>query len=297
MSTQTKQQAVEEILRGITIPSPPQIIVDLQIEMASPDPDLNAMAKLIANDAGLAGSILKTANSPFYQTHGHVDSISKAVMFLGMNVVMNIVNTVCLRNAALLGGQLSDEMLNAMSRFWDSATDVAHAAVLVAQKLGIAPHDHVYSLGLFHNTGIPLMMLKHPDYPQIMAQAYAEPGRRLIDIENRHYNTNHAVLGFFVARSWKLPKSLCEIIGRHHNTDIFSTQDGTEPETKQLLAILKTAEHLAGLHTVLGDQQENQEWQSHGEDVLAVAGLSPYDYEDVVQQAQELGLGGQQYFF
>lgn len=49
------QENIEKILKGITIPSPPQIIADLQMEMAMPDPDLNEMANMISKDPGLSG--------------------------------------------------------------------------------------------------------------------------------------------------------------------------------------------------------------------------------------------------
>ncbi len=79
------QGNVEKILKEITIPSPPQIVADLQMEMAMPDPDLNAMADMISKDPGLAGGVLKTLNSPFYGNHD-IGSISKAVMMLGEHI-------------------------------------------------------------------------------------------------------------------------------------------------------------------------------------------------------------------
>ena len=124
------QEDVEKILKGIVIPSPPQIIADLQLEMAMPDPDINAMASLISKDVGLAGSVLKTINSPFYGGH-HADSIPHAVMMLGMSTVMNIVNTIYLRET-INPKDMSDAMYTAFNNFWDSATDVARVCLLIS---------------------------------------------------------------------------------------------------------------------------------------------------------------------
>ncbi|MGG5874283.1 HDOD domain-containing protein, partial [Pseudomonas peli] len=43
-------------------------------------------------------------------------------------------------------------------------------------------------------------------------QAYASAigERRVVDTENRLLNTNHAVVGYFTAKSWNLPLHLCE---------------------------------------------------------------------------------------
>lgn len=289
------QENIEKILKGITIPSPPQIVADLQMEMAMPDPDLNEMADMINKDPGLAGSVLKTVNSPFYGHHD-IGSISKAVMMLGMNTVANIVNTLHLRNAIPEPDTVSDEAYKTMTRFWDSATDVARACHLVAQRLRHNP-DTAYMLGLFHNAGIPLLMLRFKDYPEVIAKSYLLEQHRVVDCENKHYKSNHAVVSFYAARSWKLPALLCQVIAEHHSAvDIFSDNDKTNPDEKYLLAILKLGEHLAGLSLTIGNNEEDLEWLQIQEAALDYLGLSQFDYEDLVAHAADSGIGGQTYF-
>ncbi|MDX1285681.1 MAG: HDOD domain-containing protein, partial [Draconibacterium sp.] len=160
------QENVEEILKGITIPSPPQIVADLQMEMAMPNPDLNEMADMISKDPGLAGGVLKTLNSPFYGNRD-IESISKAVMMLGMNTVANIVNTLYLRDSMSQQDDIADDVYKAMTRFWDSATDVARACHLVAHRLRYQNPDAAYMLGLFHNAGIPFFQFKLVVIPEL----------------------------------------------------------------------------------------------------------------------------------
>ena len=289
------QENIEKILKGITIPSPPQVVADLQMEMAMPDPDLNEMANMIHKDPGLAGGVLKTVNSPFYGHHD-ITSISRAVMMLGMSTVANIVNTLYLRDSMPEPDNISDDTYKAMTRFWDSATDVARAGHLVAQRLRYDP-DTAYMLGLFHNAGIPLLMLRFPDYPEIIVQSYLLDEHRIVDCENKHYKSNHAVVSFYAARSWKLSPLLCQIIAEHHSAvDIFSDKDKTNPDEKYLLAILKVAEHIAGLFRTIGNNDDDLEWQQIEEAVLDYLGLSQFDYEDIVAHAVDNGIGGQTYF-
>ena len=80
------KENIESILHGITIPSPPQIIADLQMEMAMPDPDLNEMAEMISKDPGLAGCVLKTLSSP-YCGNREICWIAMDVIVLGMTTV------------------------------------------------------------------------------------------------------------------------------------------------------------------------------------------------------------------
>ena len=153
MNAEVLVDNVEDILRGITIPSPPQILADLQLELAMPDPDLGQMADLISRDAGIAGGVLKTANSPFYGFSSRVTSIQQAVMLLGIKTVVNIVNTLCLRNELLAKEGLPDIAVEILNRFWDSSTDVARAMTIIARHSVDANQEQAYITGLFHNSG------------------------------------------------------------------------------------------------------------------------------------------------
>lgn len=290
------QENIEKVLKGITIPSPPQIITDLQMEMALPEPDLTEMASMISKDPGLAGGVLKTLNSPLYGNRD-IASISKAVMMLGMTTVANIVNTLFLRDSMSQNDDVSDDTYEAMVRFWDSATDVARACRLVAKRIGIHDPDMSYMLGLFHNAGIPLLMQRFPDYPKVIVESYLLNGARIVDVENQHYETNHAVISFYAARSWKLPEILCRVIAKHHNAaEIFSDKDKTHPDEKSYLAILKVGEHLAGLSYTIGNSESDEEWLQIGDKALDYVGLSQFDYDDLAGLAADKGIGGQAYF-
>jgi len=290
------QENIESILHGITIPSPPQIIADLQMEMAMPDPDLNEMADMISKDPGLAGGVLKILGSPYYGSRD-ISSIAKAVMMLGMTTVTNIVNTLYLRDSLSANGEVSDETAKVLSHFWDSATDVARACSLVSRRLNVEDPDMAYMLGLFHNAGIPLLMQRFSNYPEILVQSYLLEGTRIVDVENEQCATNHAVLSFYAAKSWKLPKVLCQVISKHHNAgDIFSEKELVSDEEKAYLGVLKIAEHLAGLSVTLGNNENDEEWQQVGGSVLDYFGLSEFDYHDLVSYASDNGIGGQSYF-
>jgi HD-like signal output (HDOD) protein len=291
-----EEDNIASILKGITIPSPPQIIADLQMEMAMPEPDIKELADMISKDPGISGGVLKTLNSPFYG-HRDVSSISTGVMMLGMNTIANIVNTLYLQDCMAKNTNISDELSKAMTRFWDSAADVARACLLVAKKLRFKNPDLAYMLGLFHNVGIPLLMQRFADYPEIIVRSYQCEGGRIVDVENEHYKTNHAVVSFYAARSWKLPAILCKVIGEHHNVfEIFSEKDTTDTEEKTYLAILKLGEHLAGLSLTLGNSENDIEWQLSKDDILDYVGLSQYDFDDLVGEAADNGIGGHGYF-
>ncbi len=285
MSSQLTDEQINNILQGIRVPPQPQILVDLQMEQAMPDPDIRQIAQLIRQDVSLSGMMLKFVNSPFMKHGNQISSIEQAVSLLGASTVVNIINGLSIK------GEMSDQAIRAMTGFWDTATDIAQVSTHIAKHIGAKNPDEAYAVGLFHNAGIPLMMERFEDYPAVMEESYAHSEPRVIDVENRVLNTNHAVVGYYVAKSWNLPRHLCEVIAEHHNAEqVFSSGSGTHQERKTLLAILKMAEHICGNFTILGQQEEDHEWNRLESDVLIYTGLTRFDLDDLIQSFEDMGI-------
>ncbi|MGE6528191.1 HDOD domain-containing protein [Pseudomonas sp. NPDC077382] len=287
MSIELTDEQIRSVLQGISVPPQPQIMVDLQMEQLMPEPDLRAIARLISQDPGLSGALLKTVNSPFFGIANRIASIQQAVNLLGCNSVINLINAQSIR------GELTDAAIVTLNRFWDSAQDVASTCFALAKRIGYRAPDEAYTLGLFHNCGIPLMVGRFPGYMVVLEEAYAsvDVETRVTDIENRELNTNHAVVGYYVARSWKLPQPLCETIANHHNALALFNDEWSDPQVKTLLAILKMAEHICACHRVLGGQAADHEWDTVSQLVLEYVGLSDYDFECQRDSIRELGVG------
>jgi HD-like signal output (HDOD) protein len=288
MSQELSAEYIQQVLQGISVPPQPQIMVDLQMEQVMPNPDLRAIAKLISQDPGLSGALLKLVNSPFFGLANRIASIQQAVNLLGCNTVINLINAQSIR------GELTDEAIVNLNRFWDTAQDVAMTCLTLAKRIGYRSPDEAYTLGLFHNCGIPLMLKRFPNYMDVLEQAYgnANEHHRVVDTENDLLNTNHAVVGYYTAKSWNLPLHLCEVIASHHNAlAIFTEDSGRDAQLKTLLAILKMAENICDTHRILGNQNEDREWQSVEQLVLEYVGLSEYDFENLRESIRDLGAG------
>ncbi len=286
MSQELSPEQIQQALQGISIPPQPQIMVDLQFEQYMPDPDLETIARLIAQDPGLSGALLKLVNSPHFGLANKIGSIQRAVNLLGSRSIINLIN------AQSIKGEMSDETIVTLNRFWDTAQDVAMTCLTLAKRTGIQAVDEAYTLGLFHDCGVPLMLKRFPDYMEVLEASYANAGMdtRVVDTENRTFNTNHAVVGYFTAKSWRLPEHISSAIANHHNAlAIFRDESSRNTQLKNLLAVLKMAEHICASHRVLGNQAQDHEWDVVGPLVLDYIGLSEYDFEHLKQTIRELG--------
>ena len=93
---EVSQHDIKEVLRGIEIPSPPQLIIDLQTQMMLPGVQVEAIAKVISRDVGISGKVIKLINSPFFGLFSKITSITHAINLLGLQNLINIVNSIVL---------------------------------------------------------------------------------------------------------------------------------------------------------------------------------------------------------
>jgi HD-like signal output (HDOD) protein len=286
MSQELSAEQIQQALQGISVPPQPQIMVDLQMEQYMPVPDLEVIARLISQDPGLSGALLKIVNSSYYGLSNKIASIQRAVNLLGSRSIINLINALSIK------GEMSDDTIVTLNRFWDTAQDVAMTCLTLAKRTGAQAVDEAYALGLFHDCGVPLMLKRFPQYMTVLEQAYANAGpeSRIVDTENTAFNTNHAVVGYYTAKSWRLPEHVTDAIANHHNAlAIFSDESTRNPQLKNLLAILKMAEHICSSYRVLGNQAVDHEWAAVGPLVLDYVGLSEYDFESMKLSIRELG--------
>lgn len=286
MSQELSSEQIQQALQGISVPPQPQIMVDLQMEQYMPDPDLEVIARLIAQDPGLSGALLKIVNSSYFGLSNKIASIQRAVNLLGSRSIINLINALSIK------GEMSDDTIVTLNRFWDTAQDVAMTCLTLAKRTGAQAVDEAYALGLFHDCGVPLMLKRFPNYMSVLEQAYANAGPdcRVVDTENNAFNTNHAVVGYYTAKSWRLPEHVTDAIANHHNAlAVFSDESARNSQLKNLLAILKMAEHICSSYRVLGNQAVDHEWNAIGHLVLDYVGLSDYDFESMKLSIRELG--------
>ena len=291
-SALTDDQINNFVMRGMAIPVQPQVMVDLQMEQVMPDPDINEIARLISRDVSISGRVLKAVNSPFFGLRSTITSIHKAVTLLGYKSVINLVNAIAISNEMLEQDDLSEEDIKKLNKFWDTAQDVALVAATIARQIGFQSPDEAYTLGLIHNAGIPMQMKRFDSFSDIMVESYSGTEKRIVDAENKHFNTNHAVLGFYIAKSWKLSGPICEAIQQHHNVvEIFGQAGHQGSESMNLIAILKIAEHIVGLHNILGKNEVDIEWNETRDIIFQYLSINQDDYEEIKNICLEMGIG------
>ena len=280
--TQSKALAVENdpvdaLLHSIRIPPRPSRLVNLQRELATDEPSPGRIAMLIANDVGISGALLKLANSPFYGARRKAKSVEQAINFIGIR-----------QCAALMMGLLARQAVGAddgaLDRFWDISAKRAHALVFTARKLGITAPDIAHTFGLFCDIGVPLMMMRFPDYPATFAAAGDDATHCFTMLEDARHNTNHTAVGCLLARNWGLSSDVSWAILLHHDYRVLEDV-ATDDAVRSLVALSLLAEK--AIQNDAGHSR-SVEWDKGGERACHHLGLSADDTTDLLDELAEM---------
>lgn len=175
---------------------------------------IDDIADVILIDPALAGTVLKLANSSFFNYPGKIDTISKAVLVLGITEVYNLViayfTTKAFKSISAPTAFLEE--------FWEQSVDCALMIKYLGFKLGVPNAERLFILGLLHNLGELVMQQFQADKVE---QARKVSSKELPWLKQKE------VLGFTFAdctgellKLWQLPYNLIEPI-RFQNEDDF----------------------------------------------------------------------------
>src|SRR5476649_833850 len=270
--------AVEDaLMRSIRIPPRPSLLVDLQRELAHADPSPRRIARIIGNDVGMSGALLKLANSPYFGALRKAKSVEQAINFLGLNQCAALLTGLLAR--AAIDGNESD-----LSTFWDVSARRAQALVFTSRKLRIAPPDIAHTFGLFCDIGVPLLMNRFPDYVNTYAAAANDAQHCFTRLEDARHQTNHAAIGCLLARNWGLSSDVAWAILHHHDYSVLA-DPSTDDAIRSLVALSLLAEK--GIQRYHGNSS-SLEWDKGGELACKHLGLSAEETTDLLDELHEM---------
>jgi HD-like signal output (HDOD) protein len=256
---ETVEQNADRITRETGIPPCPAVLTKLLRETREDEPDFRRIGQLVGQDVGLAAAIVNIANSPFYGLRNKAGTVQHALVLLGLDVVIQRVTGLLLRQAfpSVAG--------SGMERYWKTSTAIAHIAAIVAKDTGRGDSEVSHTYGLFQNCGMPVMLHRYPIYQDLIDGSALAFGDPIVEIEEERYATNHAKIGAQLARNWQLSETMCGAILHHHDLPLSSAMRAQSSyETRVLVAAGIAAEQIYCTAT----RQACPEWDQAGEWVL-----------------------------
>lgn len=182
--------------------------------IAEEDYEFDDVISFVRLDSGLTSNILRLINSPAFGLMKPVNSIDRAVIYLGTQTVVSLalVNLNSHFFEHELQGYHSEQ-----GEFWHHELRTALATRELARMTdyGVGP-DLAFTAGLLHDIG--KIVISNFQVQENM-DLLPELGKELLsylELENKHLGTDHCQVGAILAKQWRLPGSLETSIQYHH---------------------------------------------------------------------------------
>ena len=260
--SESEEKGIKRLLeRGVNLPPQPRVLQELYAKLMAGVADVRVYARILAQDPGLVAMLFKVVQSASYRRYQPFESVEHILQAIGLQQTANLVRAI-----ALSSSLPAKHNRQAFEAFWVRSRAISELAMLIAEErvtvCNIFP-DQAFLAGVFIECGVPVLMQRFSTYCKAMR--LDEPGRWAdLAEEDRRFNADLCVVGYLMARHWKLPDFICDAIRYHH--DFQRLENHT---ARTMVAIMQLAMHLYRLNLHL----PSNEWDAVKMDVLEELGL------------------------
>jgi len=248
MNSEVRQELQKRVQRLRSLPTSPVILQPLLELLRQPSEkiEFKRVVELVSYEKSIAAQCLRIANSPLFGRLRTTDSISVAIMSLGIRRVEDILLSCCLQQLVPAEKWAIDPGV-----FWRHSLGCALASRELAERIGYEDPDKAYLAGLLHDLGILVNSFAYAEqYPRVIAEA-VKSGRPFDQVEQEILGFNHCASGTILGQGWQLPKAIVEVIEWHHEI-------AKAPEQTPLIALVHLSDLLCRLN---GLGYGYEEWQ------------------------------------
>jgi putative nucleotidyltransferase with HDIG domain len=183
-----------------------------------------------------------------------ITSISEAVAYLGFSTTKSLL--LRFNMDGLLPSSGPGQGYDS-GKLWVHAMAVAQVAEEVARRAGGTDSNLALMGGLLHDIGKLAINSRYPINLDKLWSPDADPDEGLLNRERRLFKADHAIIGGALAKEWKLPHDLTEIVRLHHMPGDQLTD--LKPETRRALLCVHIANQLVKHRHVYCDAMEIDE--------------------------------------
>ncbi len=171
------------------------------------DSTADQVANVILRDFALSSKILKLANSAFYGNRAtEITSISQAIVLMGVQQIRMIANSLT------LFGHLQDDGTGALKDSMIRSLLSGLLARHLAKEMKIRRAEEAFIFGMFQNLGENLSIYYFNDEYLDIKAALADGRLDKSAAARGVLGASYAELGAAVARIWKMPDIIVEVI-------------------------------------------------------------------------------------
>jgi putative nucleotidyltransferase with HDIG domain len=168
---------------------------------------------LIKMDPVLVSRLLRMVNSPYYGVREKITSISRAIVFMGMKNLRNLVVIEGLKDAFQ---KRSPNQAFSREKLWLHCAAVSICSEMLVERIFGRRGEDAFLCGILHDIGL---IVEDQTAPELFARTWktlAAESRPLPEVEKEIIGTDHCELGALLAQEWNLPEEIKNAILKHH---------------------------------------------------------------------------------
>lgn len=233
------------------------------------------LLKLIEQDPQILARTIALASTPLIGTRGKkISSVKEATMLLGINKVKSIATCLAISSLQykLPAGQFK------LQELWLHNLGLIFTMLAISRAMPgkLRPNDeHIILAGMLHDIGYLALAYIDPKRSDALHAALAaSPESAALEIEQSMLDICHDEIGAELARQWKLPADIVEILRHHHTPDFAPKQPLARMIyiAEEILPSLGMAEHVKS-------DIDDADWDA--------LGISAEDAQEIIAQAGE----------
>ena len=197
------------------LPSLPSLYLQIMNELSGPDPSVETVAKIIAEDPGMTARMLQIVNSAVLGLARRIGNPFEAVQYFGFMTVRSLVLSAhifsCFDHAELEGFSLDG--------LWGHALGTGSFARMIMrlERAEAADAEDAYTAGMLHDLG---KLMLADSLPLEFAQALHLAAERHVPLhmsERVIFGATHAGVAAYLLGLWGLPATIVEAVAFHHD--------------------------------------------------------------------------------
>ncbi len=181
------------------VPRPKSIMLRL---VAGKD-DPVQLSRLISTDPGSTALLLRTVNSAQFNLSHKIDSIQRAITYLGSKLVKDIVLSNIIKGDRKVGDR---EVERLAQKFWLTSYIASSMASLAAQQLRYETSSSIATQSLLFSIGDITLLTHIPELKKLYLKPLSFTER--VQAVQDELGFNSAIAAAVLARAWKLPDTL-----------------------------------------------------------------------------------------
>ena len=194
------------------LPIPNKQVMQLIQYTLRDDAQVDTLTKLISVNPALTAQLLGLVNSAFFGFRHKIQTISDAVVAMGMNSLRNLVLCFAVKEA------LSDKDIPGfdIDIFWEDSIRRAVAAKQLGYLID-GPIEEAFTAGMLQDIGLLILFSMEPEKADRWPLLRSNLPDKRHEMEEELFHATHDEVGSLLGKKWNLPGSYILAIGYHHS--------------------------------------------------------------------------------